>query len=146
MLVEQKVASLGNERNGRRPLVTATAGITNEVLDVEVLKALEKIKSDDGSDFVVELIDLYLRGTPQRIQAIREAALEKEWVVLKLTAHTLKGSNSTLGLHRVAQVCEELEATSLSFSDVVDGLAQTLESRFVEAREALIAELKRRLE
>ena len=145
MLVEQKVASLGNERNGRRPLVTATAGITNEVLDVEVLKAFEKIKSDDGSDFVVELIDLYLHGTPQRIQAIREAALEKEWVVLRLTAHTLKGSSSTLGLHRVAQVCEELEATSLSFSDVVDGLAQALESRFVEAREALIAERKRRL-
>ena len=143
MLVEQKVARLGNEKNG--PLVTATAGITNDVLDVETLKAFEKVKSDDGSDFVIELIDLYLEGTPQRIQAIRKAASDKEWVVLKRTAHTIKGSSSTLGLHRLAQVCEELEATSLSFSDVVDGLAQALESRFVEAREALIAERKRRL-
>ena len=144
MLVEQRVASLSNERNG--PLATATAGITNEVLDVETLKAFEKIKSDDGSDFVIELIDLYLEGTPQRIQAIRKAAFEKEWAVLKYTAHTLKGSSSTLGLHRVAQVCQELEATSLSSRDVVGGLVQALESRFVEAREALTAERQRRLE
>jgi HPt (histidine-containing phosphotransfer) domain-containing protein len=144
MLVEQKVASLSNERNG--PLVTASASITNDVLDVETLKAFEKIKSDDGSDFVIELIDLYLEGTPQRIQAIREAAFEKEWVVLKRIAHTIKGSSGTLGLHRIAQVCQELEATSLSSSDVVDRLVQALESRFVEAREALIAERERRLE
>lgn len=143
MLVEQMPASLINERN--RPAVTAPAGITNDVLDFETLNAFEKIKSEDGSDFVIELIDLYLKGTPQRIQAIREAASEKEWIVLKHTAHTLKGSSSTLGLHRVAQACKELEATSLSSSDV-DGLVQTLESRFVEAREALIAARNRRLE
>ena len=143
MLVEQKVASLSNERND--PLVTTTASITNDVLDLETLKAFEKVKSEDSSDFVIELIDLYLEGTTQRIQAIREAAFEKEWVVLKHTAHTLRGSSSTLGLHRVAQVCKELEATSFSSSDVVDGLVQALELRFVEAREALIAERKRRL-
>ncbi len=143
MLVEQRVASLSNERND--PLVTTTASITNDVLDLETLKAFEKVKSEDSSDFVIELIDLYLEGTTQRIQAIREAAFEKEWVVLKHTAHTLRGSSSTLGLHRVAQVCKELEATSFSSSDVVDGLVQALELRFVEAREALIAERKRRL-
>ena len=143
MLVEQKVASLSKERNGS--LATATARITNDVLDCETLKAFEKVKSQDGSDFVIELIDLYLKGTPPRIQAIREAACEKKWVVLKRTAHTVKGSSSTLGLHRVAQACQKLEATSLSPSDVVDGLIHALESRFVEAREALIAERKRRL-
>jgi HPt (histidine-containing phosphotransfer) domain-containing protein len=143
MLVEQ-AASVSNERNG--PLATATASITNDVLDVETLKAFEKVKSEDGSDFVIELIDLYLEGTPQRIQAIREAAFEKEWVLLKRTAHTIKGSSSTLGLHRVAQVCQELEVTSLSSNDAIDGLVQALESRFAEAREALIAERKRRLE
>src|SRR5260370_2219803 len=132
MLVEQRVASLSNERND--PLVTTTASITNDVLDLETLKAFEKVKSEDSSDFVIELIDLYLEGTTQRIQAIREAAFEKEWVVLKHTPHTLRGSSSTLDLHRVAQVCKELEATSFSSSDVVDGLVQALELRFVEAR------------
>ena len=144
MLVEQMPARLINERN--RHLVTAPAGITNGVLDFETLKAFEKVKSEHGSDFVIELIDLYLKGTPQRIQAIGEAASEKEWIMLKHTAHTLKGSSSTLGLHRIAQVCKKLEATSLSSVDVVDGLVQALESRFVEAREALMAERRRRLE
>ncbi|HYR75904.1 MAG TPA: Hpt domain-containing protein [Pyrinomonadaceae bacterium] len=142
MLVEQ-AARLSDETSG--PLTTATASITNDVLDVETLKAFEKVKSEDGSDFVIELIDLYLEGTPQRIQAIREAAFEKEWVLLKRTAHTIKGSSSTLGLHRVAQVCQELEVT-LSSNDAIDGLVQALESRFAEAREALIAERKRRLQ
>ena len=144
MLIEQMPASLINERN--RPAATAPAGITNDVLDFETLKAFEKVKSEDGSDFVIELIDLYLKGAPQRIQAIREAASEKEWIVLEHTAHTLKGSSSTLGLHRIAQVCKELEATSLSSGDVADGLVHALESRFVEGREALIAERRRRLE
>ena len=144
MLIEQRVAGLSNKRSG--PLVTASASITNDVLDVETLKAFEKIKSEDGSDFVIELIDLYLKGTPQRIQAIREAAFEKEWVVLKRIAHTIKGSSSTIGLRRIAQVCEELEATSLTSGDVADNLVQALESRFIEAREALIAERERRFQ
>ncbi|HEY3103617.1 MAG TPA: Hpt domain-containing protein [Pyrinomonadaceae bacterium] len=143
MLVEQ-VARLSNERNGR--LAKATGSITNDILDVATLRAFEKVESEDGSDFVIELIDLYLETTPPRIQAIRKAAFEKEWAVLKHIAHTIKGSSSTLGLHRVAQVCQELEATSLSSSDVVGGLVKALESRFVEAREALMAERKRRLQ
>ena len=144
MLVEQKVASLSNERNG--PLVTATAGITNEVLDVETLRAFEKVKSEDGSDFVVELIDLYLEGAPRRIQAIRKAAAEKEWTALKHTAHTLKGSSSTLGLRTVAKACGELEnVTSSTSTVVVEGLVQTLESRSSKAREALVAERNTRL-
>ena len=142
MLVEH-VAIPISERNGH--LTNATVSIPDHVLDVETLRAFEKVKSEDGSDFVIELIDLYLEGTPPRIQAIREAAFAKEWVVLKRTAHTIKGSSSTLGLRRVAQVCQELEATSLS-SSVVDGLVQGLESRFVQAREALLAERKRRLQ
>jgi len=140
-MLEQRVADLSTERNGFLPTT-----IAHEALDVEMLRAFEKVKADDGSDFVIELIDLYLEGTLQRIQAIRNAAFKGEWAVLNRTAHTIKGSSSTLGLHRIAQVCQELEATSFSSSDVVDDLIQALESRFGEAREALIVERKRRLE
>jgi len=143
MLVERNVASLSNETNVS--LATATAGIT-DVLDVETLKAFEKVKSEDGSDFVIELINLYLEGTPRRIQAIREAAFAEQWIELKRIAHTIRGSSSTLGLCRLAQACEKLEATSSSSIDVVNGLVEELESRFVEGREALIAERRRRLE
>jgi len=123
------------------------ANIANEVLDVEVLKAFEKIKSDYDSDFVVELIDLYLQGTPQRIQAIRKAAGEKQWIALKHNAHTLKGSSSTLGVPTVAKACEELEnVTSSTSNEVVQSLVQTLESQVLQAREALIAERNRRLQ
>ena len=143
MLVQQ-TARLSNESGVS--LTTATDGITNDILDLETLKAFDRVKSEHGSDFVIELIDLYLEGPPQRIQAIREASFEKEWVLLQRTAHTIKGSSSTLGLHQVAQVCQELEVTNLSSTDAIDGLVQALESRFAEAQEALLAERNRRLQ
>ena len=127
-------------------LLPSIASVANEVLDVEVLKAFEKVKSDDGSDIVVELIDLYLRGTGRWILAIRKAVAEKEWIALKHTSHTLKGSSSTLGVRTVAKVCEELEnVTSSTSTGVVEGLVQTLESGLCEACEALLAERNTRL-
>jgi HPt (histidine-containing phosphotransfer) domain-containing protein len=132
--------------NPNASLAGSTSAITNRVLDREVLKAFEKVKSDDGSDILIELIDLYLQATSERITAMRDAADERDWDLLKRNAHTLKGSSSTIGLRRIAQVCEELEATSFTSGDVVDTFVQALESRFIEAREALIAERERLLE
>jgi HPt (histidine-containing phosphotransfer) domain-containing protein len=120
--------------------------ITDEVLDIETLKALEKVKAGNGSDFLVQLIDLYLQSTPQRILAIRNAAADKEWMLLKHAAHTLKGSSGTLGLRQVAKVCQQLEeANSPGCSDSIEALVQLLESRFFKAQQALAAECLKRL-
>jgi HPt (histidine-containing phosphotransfer) domain-containing protein len=123
------------------------ATVAKAVLEVEVLRAWEKVKSDDGSDFVIELIDIYLRGTPGRIQEIRKAAAESAWNVLKRTAHTLKSSSSTLGLHNLALVCQTLEAaTSSSTTEFLTDRLETLEFEFSQAQEALTAERKQRLQ
>ena len=134
-------------REGNAFRLAAPGRITDEALDVEVLKALEKVKTDDGSDLLVELIDLYLQDTPQRIMAIRSAAAEKNWVLLKRAAHTVKGSSGTLGLRQVAKVCQELEeASSPGSTEGVEVLVQLLEYKFLKARQALAAERQRRLQ
>jgi HPt (histidine-containing phosphotransfer) domain-containing protein len=132
-------SAIGLNDRSASPSKTAT-----DVLDFEVLKAFEKVKSEDGSDIVVELIDLYLNSTPQRIQQIKLASAATDWILLERAAHTLKGSSSTLGLHPIARVCQELENAATNRGDSLDDLVASLESRFVEAREALIAERDRR--
>ena len=139
-----QIRNVMTERNAFR--LAPRGSNTDEVLDVEVLTAWEKVKTDDGSNLVVDLIELYLQSTPPRILAIRNAVAEKEWIVLKHAAHTLKGSSSTLGLRQVANVCQRLEeASSLSFRDGAEQLAQLLESKYFKAQQALAAERDRRL-
>ena len=134
-------------REGNAFRLAPPGRITDETLDVEVLKALERVKTDDGLDLLVELIDLYLEDTPQRIMAIRSAAAEKNWVQLKRAAHTVKGSSGTLGLRQVARVCQELEeASSPGSTEGVEALVQLLEYKFLKARQALAAERQRRLQ
>src|SRR5260221_14550233 len=111
-----QIRSVMTERNAFR--LAPRGSNTDEALDIEVLTAWEKVKTDDGSNLVVDLIELYLQSTPPRILAIRNAAAEKEWIALKHTAHTLKGSSSTLGLPQGAKGLPRVGgANSLFFFD-----------------------------
>lgn len=139
-MVLEPLTSLSEPRDGPHGKPTAPG-----VLDMEVLKSFESVKSDDGSDIVIELIDLYLHGTPQRIQQICKAAAEQELISLKRIAHTLKGSSSTIGLSYVANACHDLEVATMTSTDGLDSFVESLEMQFLEARKALIAERRRRL-
>lgn len=119
---------------------------TSYAVDLGLLNSLGDLQSDDGSDLIVELIDLYLEDAPQRIRAMRKAAAASEWVLLKQAAHNLKGSSSSLGVRHVAEICEKLEVTVAADSPAgVDALVQLLEYRFGKARQALATERQRRL-
>lgn len=122
----------------------STRAFPGDILDLEVLRAFEKVKSDDESDIVVELIDLYLQSSSQGISAMRKAAEEEEWAVFERAAHTLKGSSSTLGLRQVAKICQDLEEESSNPSETVLRLMRLLESKFLEAKSVLIKERNRR--
>ena len=127
------------------PLIPAAASaVPQDMLDFEVLKAFENIKAEDGSDILVDLIDLYLLGTSRRIKEMRKAAVDCDWAFLKRTAHTLKGSSGTLGLHQIAKTCRDVETTSLSFAREAEALIDLLELQFLEATSLLIAERDRR--
>jgi len=115
-MVLEPLTSLNDQRDGSH-----AKSMVTDVLNAEILKSFGRIKSDDGSDIVIELIDLYLQGAPQRIQEIRNAAAEKEMISVKRIAHTLKGSSSTIGLCYVANACQELE-TAIATS-ATEGIA-----------------------
>jgi HPt (histidine-containing phosphotransfer) domain-containing protein len=127
--------------------------IVDDALNLASLGAFEEFQSDDGSDLIIELIDLYLLDAPKQILAIGKAAAVTQWVALKRAAHQLKGSSGAIGVSQVAVLCEELEgicekleATSCpDSSEAVAALVQVLEYKFAKARQALTTERQRRL-
>ena len=136
------VSQITNSQSASAP--NSIDAVTTDMLDFEVLRAFEKIKSDDGSNVVVELIDLYLRCTAQRIITMLNAANDGQWAVLERSAHTLKGSSSTLGLREIAKICQDLEEASMSSGVDAEMLMNLLEAKFVEVKPVLVQERNRR--
>ena len=136
------VAEIMNSQKFSAP--HSTRALTTDVLDFEVLNAFEKVKSDDGSDILIGLIDLYLQSSSQRIATMADAARRREWSVLKREAHTLKGSSSTLGVRQIAKICQDLECASLTRGGDVQTLMSLLKSKFAEVKPVLIQESSRR--
>ena len=139
-----------NENHGATPHPPVPAGvvrITSDAVDMELLNAFEELQPDDGSDLIVELIDLYLKDAPQRMLEIRVAALANDWLLLKRAVHNLKGSSANLGVLHVAETCKKLEEIQCEHSPKSVGeLLQQMDDEFARAREALLSERQRRLQ
>ena len=128
----------------RRRIYDSSPAVNNDVLDFEVLKGFEKIKSDDGADILIELIDLYLQSTARAVLTMQTAAAVNDWSVVKRAAHTVKGTSSTLGLHRITKTCRKIEEASSISTDQIGALMGQLELRFREAESVLTTERDRR--
>ena len=79
------------------------------VLDRSVLTGLRELGEEGEPDPAVELIDLFLRDTPPRIQDMQTAIAHSDARTLKEAAHGLKGSASNLGAQRLSNLCLALE-------------------------------------
>jgi len=147
MSFEQIINGENQETPPLAPVPARVIRTTSDAVDMELLKAFEELQSDDGSDLIVELIDLYLKDAPQRMLAIREAALENEWGLLKRAVHNLKGSSANLGVRLVAETCIKLERIECEHStEGVRKLLQQMDDEFARASEVLLSERQRRLQ
>jgi len=144
MSLDQVINSESTETNPHH-LVPAVAA-TSVAVDMDLLNSFEELQEEDGSDLIVELIDLYLEDAPLRILAMREAAGTTEWTLLKRAAHNLKGSSANLGVRQVAETCAKLEGIeSAPSATMAEILLQQLDREFAAASAALLAERLRRL-
>jgi len=112
-------------------------------IDRQVLGVFRDESQADGDGFLAELIGSFLAEAPLRIAGARQAVAKVDAAALRMAAHSLKGSSSTLGANNLASLCSSLEARAKSGS--VDKTASELigqvESEFERVREALEAEL-----
>lgn len=97
---------------GHRPTLTTQVSAPDaprEVLDMSMLLSLEAAQAEGGPDIIIELIDLYVEDTPRRVAAVRRALEEGDVPAVRRAAHGLRGSSASLGAHRLAALCDEIE-------------------------------------
>jgi PAS domain S-box-containing protein len=112
-----------------------------EILDPRVLAELRELREPDMPDPLAELIDLFLKDAPSRLQKVRTAIEQNDANALCAAAHSLKGSASNLGARRMAEICMNLEKQGRagSLTDAPD-LLRSVEEEFVKVEIALEAE------
>lgn len=145
MSFDQVTRDENAESNPHALAPVSVSGITRDPVNMDVLNSFEDLQLGDGSDLIVELIDLYLQELPQRVTEIRETSIRTDWALLKLAAHTLKGSSGSLGVRHVAEICEKLEhMDSHDSPTAVAALIQLLEYESAMASSSLAALRQRR--
>ena len=114
---------------------------------METLNAFEELQTADGSNLMVEMIDLYLLDAARRVSKIREASIVTNWLMLKRAAHKLKGRSDNLGVRKVAEICQKLEWMDRNDSpQSVAALVRLLEYESAMANQALAVVRQGRLD
>jgi two-component system sensor histidine kinase/response regulator len=81
------------------------------VLDPDIIADLREISRFSGEDVFAELITLYFRDLPTRIESLRKSAESGDAAEFAKAAHALKGPSASLGAQRLATLCHDLEET-----------------------------------
>lgn len=121
------------------PVTTPADGV-----DMTALNALEDAQVEGEPDLVVELIDLYLEDAADKLAVIREASARRDETQLRRAAHSLRGSSASLGAHRVAALCGELERVDCADPLRVESLRIRFEQECGIVRRVFAAERRKR--
>jgi two-component system, sensor histidine kinase and response regulator len=93
----------------RQPSPATEPEPADPVIDPAVFQSLRDLQGPDEADQVAELVDLFLKDTPPRLEAIKAAVLASNAPALRESAHSLKGTASNLGARRLATLCAKME-------------------------------------
>jgi HPt (histidine-containing phosphotransfer) domain-containing protein len=115
-----------------------------QTVDLAILASFDEAQEEGESDFVVELIDLYLEEAPRFFTSIREGFANEDWLSAKRAAHSLRGSSSNLGILQMALIAGSLEHLTVDQDASAAELLQGLEDEFTRVEEILLAERQRR--
>ena len=74
-----------------------------------LLNRLHELEKETDTEFVHELIEIYVNETPKQIQSIAAALSTGNYPALVIAAHTLKGSSLNLGAKPLGALCLKLE-------------------------------------
>ncbi|HJP90943.1 MAG TPA: Hpt domain-containing protein [Pyrinomonadaceae bacterium] len=125
------------------PLATVTNRAIESV-DLKILRSFDEAQEEGESDFVLELINLYLNEVPRLFSAIREAIAKDDWPSIKRAAHSVRGSSSNLGILQIAVIAGALEQLAANQHAPVGQLLLSLQDEFTRVEKILSAERQRR--
>lgn len=76
--------------------------------DIEALEMLVQLMEDDFS----ELVDVFVRDSEPRIEALKQAIASKDVKSLRDLSHSFKGASGNLSALPLANLCFEVETLS----------------------------------
>lgn len=108
--------------------------------------ALEKLRAmrQGDSDLVLEVIDLFLQETPDRLVSLRDGLSRGDLPLISRVAHTIRGSAGHLGAKALAALCARVEDKARQGVPFNNAFAlSSIEEEIGRVRDALIAESER---
>jgi len=114
-----------------------------DVLDQSVLADLRELQDPEDPDIVVEVGGLFIKHSPEKVDAIMQSVEKDDAKGLQLAAHSLKSSSAYIGAMRLSTLAKELEMMARSNS--LNGArekAQMLKDEFSLVMEAIRAEIQ----
>jgi two-component system, sensor histidine kinase and response regulator len=106
------------------PPPSTERGPTEPLIDPAVFEPLRSLGEPGEANPLAELLTLFMKDTPRRLESIKAAVLASNAVALREAAHSLKGTASNLGARRLARLCARVE--TLAKADQVPEAAQLL--------------------
>jgi HPt (histidine-containing phosphotransfer) domain-containing protein len=110
----------------------------------DTLAAIQLLADELSPEAAMQLIESWLKDTPERLEEISLLAGDTDQTRLKLDAHSLKGSSALFGLNTFHNLCRDIE--QLAEKNVTHGqplLARALQHAFAAAEPVLRAEMKK---
>ena len=123
------------------PTPGTAAPPADEPIDLGVLESLRDPQEEGEPDFLVELIDHFLRDAPHRLSALRDAVTQGDAETTARIAHRFKGACGVFGARSMTRLCGDLEEWGRRRTlEGADAVVAQLESEFGRVRNALEAE------
>jgi CheY-like chemotaxis protein len=119
------------------------SGARGPAVDPAALEKLRAMRQGD-SDLVLEVIELFLQETPDRLAALRDALTRGDQPLILRVAHTLRGSAGHLGAKTLIALCARVEDKARLGKPFNAAFTITsIEEETARVREALVAEAER---
>ncbi len=140
--IEELGAALCRVPTQAAPEGKATVTVaTVESLDLSVIASLRELREPGQPDPVAELIDLFLRDAPDKVQQVTTGVEAGDASRLHAGAHSLKGSASNLGARVLAAICAQLDQKARAGKLEGTGeLVKQLLEEYEKVRQILIIE------
>jgi HPt (histidine-containing phosphotransfer) domain-containing protein len=114
--------------------------VESTAVEKEIRSKAKEWVDEYGADFLVELIDVYLADTPNRLALLRQAIEGGDAETCVREAHTLKSSSANLGALALSASAKEMEAAGRAgrTASLADEIGR-FESQFAAVKAALEA-------
>jgi PAS domain S-box-containing protein len=139
-------AALEQSPAGRLAVPADAARDPANVVCHEKITSFRQLEEESGQMVLVSVIDLFVARTPPMFKEAKKAILSNDTPRVVRLAHTIKGSCSNFGAHRMRAACERLENAALGDARM-EGMVEMLdeiEREFGFVRTALKNELEAR--